>query len=122
MGCCACIPSEVQCAEVINLGSLTEENNSDCFNDLNISSDSDMPPLKEWIDYKNTKIFTESTAVFSSINYNSNKTTNFLKVSFKQSSIIDSFSYCRILCNGMNIILFFKSSAYKTASIFIISN
>ena len=92
MGCCACMPSEVQCAEVINPGSLTEENNSDCFSDLNISSDSDMPPLKEWIDYKNTKIFTESTAVFSSINYNSNKTTNFLKVSFKQSSIIDSFS------------------------------
>lgn len=92
MGCCIYAHVEVQCNELENKQeSIHPEPDSSKFDDLNLSSDSDMPPLQDWIDYKKITTNTESTAVFTSMN--SSKKPGFsLRTFSNQSSIIDSFS------------------------------
>ena len=93
MGCCICYAGEIKCTEIIY--SEEKKNNSiemDDFNDLSLSSDGEMPHLQDWIEYKNSKILSESTAVFSSVNYTCKKAGYPVKTLSNQGSIIDSFS------------------------------
>ncbi|OMJ76569.1 hypothetical protein SteCoe_24063 [Stentor coeruleus] len=92
MGCCVCLTSEIKSAEFLNEEKeINDERSSNSFNDLSLSSDSDMPPLKEWIEFKNSKSLTESTAVFSSFNCSCKKKNCGFKTLSNQGSIVDSF-------------------------------
>lgn len=92
MGCCMCLNSEVKPADLIKEeNDLSGEKSSNSFSDLNLSSDSDMPPLIEWIEFKNSKSMTESTAVFSSFNCSCKKKPCGYRTLSNQNSIVDSF-------------------------------
>ena len=93
MGCCVCLASEIKCAEIIYV----EENKREKidlngFNDLSLSSDGEMPHLQDWIDYKNSKLVSESTGILSSINFTSKKAGYPVRTHSNQGSIIDSFT------------------------------
>jgi hypothetical protein len=93
MGCCACVANEIRTTEIVNFEQdLRDEKDSHGFNDLSLSSDSEMPPLKEWIEFKNSKFLSESTDFFSSINYSYKKQSYTNKTFSNQGSIVDSFS------------------------------
>ena len=91
MGCCVCV------GDHINFKSMTNDEvnlevhaKSNSFNDLSLSSESDLPHLTEWMDFKKSKVMTESTGVFSSFNC-TKKTKSGTKVFSYTGSIIDSF-------------------------------
>ena len=91
MGCCVCIGDQINLKTITNDEvNLEVRSISNSFNDLNLSSDSDLPQYTEWLDYKKSKVMTESTGVFSSFNC-TKKTKCGTKVLSSTGSIIDSF-------------------------------
>jgi hypothetical protein len=91
MGCCVCVTDHIRInglsKDEINL---QISNLSNSFNDLSLSSESDLPHLTDWLDFKKSKVSTESTGLFSSFNC-SKKNKAGLKVLSNSGSIVDSF-------------------------------
>lgn len=93
MGCCTFVNSDVKSLELISaIQGISESLESGSFNDISLTSDLDMPPLREWMDYKNFKSVTESSDLFNSINYSCKNKDPGVKTLSNQGSIVDSFS------------------------------
>ena len=91
MGCCVCVGDQINLKSIKNNEvNLEAHGISNSFNDLSLSSESDLPHLTDWLDLKSSKVLTESTGVFSSFNC-TKKTKNSGKLSSNCGSIIDSF-------------------------------
>ncbi|OMJ80422.1 hypothetical protein SteCoe_19327 [Stentor coeruleus] len=92
MGCCVFLPSEIKATEFVNENKvLGDEGSSSKFNELSLSSESETPPLKEWLEYKKYKSLTESTDAFSSFYCSGNKKIGEFRTCNNQGSIVDSF-------------------------------
>ena len=91
MGCCVCVGDQINLKSIKNSEvNLEAQGISNSFNDLSLSSESDLPHLTEWLDFKKSKVMTESTGVFSSFNC-TKKTKSGGKVLSNVGSMIDSF-------------------------------
>lgn len=90
MGCCMSAVEDIKFQKLVIEEDLSRRNNSDSFDDINLSSNSDIIPINDWIDYKD-KAVTEPTANCQSINSLTLKSST-LKLSSIKGSLIDSFS------------------------------